>query len=79
MIRLPDYLERDLPRVDFRSRVLAYVADFQAEHHRSPMQKEIAAGVGISSVGSVWRALKLLENEGRIRRVRTQIEILTPC
>jgi hypothetical protein len=32
-----------------------------------------AAGVGITSPGSVWRALMLLEEEGRIKRVRTQI------
>ena len=78
MIRLPDYLERDKPRALFRERVLQFVADFQAEHGRSPHQKEIARGVGISSAGSVWRALKLLEEEGRIKRVRTQIEILKP-
>ena len=76
MVRLPDYLERDKPRILFRERVLQFVADFQAKHHRSPQQKEIAAGVGISSPGSVWRALILLEEEGRIKRMRTQIEIL---
>jgi hypothetical protein len=78
MMRLPDYLERDKPRALFRERVLQFVADFQAGHGRSPHQKEIAHGVGISSAGSVWRALKLLEEEGRIKRVRTQIEILRP-
>jgi hypothetical protein len=76
MIAMPGYLERDKPRVLFRERVLSFVAEFQAQHRRSPHQKEIAHGVGINSAGSVWRALKLLENEGRIKRVRTHIEIL---
>jgi hypothetical protein len=77
VIRLPDYLEKDYhQRVNFRERVLEFVANFHGEHHRSPQQKERASAVGINSASSVWRALKLLEEEGRIKRVRTQIEIL---
>lgn len=76
MIRLPDYLERDRVRCEFRDRVLQSIKDFQAQHHRSPQQKEIATAVGISSVSSVFRALRILEDENRIRRVRTQIQVL---
>jgi len=75
-MRLPDYLERDRrQRAPFRERVLAAVADHQAKHGRSPLQKELAAVVG-NPVSSVWRALRLLEDEGRIRRIRTQITLL---
>lgn len=73
---LPPYMEADLRRTEFRDRVLRFVAEFQAEHRRSPMQKEIAEGVGVATAPSVFRALKILEAEGRIQRVRTQITIL---
>ena len=76
MINLPAYMQPDLRRSKFRDRVFQCVADFQAKHGRSPHQKEIAAEVGISTVSSVWRALKILEAEGRIeRRHRTEIKL----
>jgi len=78
LVGLPAYVERDRPRVDFRNRVLAVVTDYQAEHRRSPSHKEIAAAVGIRTEPAVWRTLRLLEDEGRIRRCRTQITLLQP-
>jgi hypothetical protein len=75
-VDMPRYLLPDQKRVGFRNRVLQFVIDFQAKHRRSPHQKEIAYGVGVATVSSVCRALKLLEIEGRIRRCRTQVQVL---
>lgn len=51
--------------------VWRYLCAYMVEHHgRPPAARDIADGLGGRSLGSVAKALSVLEREGRIRRGR---------
>jgi hypothetical protein len=50
-------------------RVLTAIIEFQAEHGRAPLQKEIAAHMGHSGRGHITRGLAKLRKDGRVRLV----------
>ena len=55
---------------DKQERILAFLAEFLAEHDYPPSIRDIQAGCSISSTSVVDYNLKALETQGRIRRDR---------
>lgn len=53
-------------RVSTKGRILAFIADFSCQHGFSPTLREIADGIGHSSVGTVHRHIAELKAEGLI-------------
>ena len=47
-----------------RDRILAFIISYQDEHGFSPSMREIANGVGLTSVGSVHRHIEILKSKG---------------
>jgi repressor LexA len=66
----------------YQQHCLRFIAKYLEEHGGiSPSLDEIAAGIGITSKGSVHRYLDLLEADGLIRRAKRRsrsIEIIEP-
>lgn len=52
-----------------QSDTLAFIAAFQDEKGFGPSYREIAAGIGVTSIGSVHRLMLGLEERGAIRRL----------
>ena len=53
-------------RVSTKGRILAFIADFSSQYGFSPTLREIADGIGHSSVGTVHRHIAELKAEGLI-------------
>lgn len=48
---------------------LAFIERYMREHHEAPTMEEIAAGIGISSVGSTYTYVSQLVDAGKLRRI----------
>ena len=52
------------PRTPTRERILQFIAAYTDEHGFAPTQREIAKGVGLTSVGAVHRHIEILKKIG---------------
>jgi repressor LexA len=55
---------------DKQTRILDFIQHFYAENQRPPTNREIGRGVGIRSTSHVNYHLRILEEKGRIERIR---------
>lgn len=53
-----------------RQRILSFIQEYISRHNFSPTVREIAAGVGVSSPATIQRHMDILEQEGRLRRMK---------
>ena len=53
-------------KVKTKERILSFIADFSAQHGYSPTFREIAEGIGHTSVGTVHRHIAELKAQGLI-------------
>lgn len=53
-----------------RQRILSFIQEYINLHNFSPTVREIAAGVGVSSPATIQRHMNILEQEGRLRRMK---------
>src|SRR5579859_4968598 len=55
---------------DKQARILDFIQGFHAKNQRPPTNREIGRGVGIRSTSHVNYHLRILEEKGRLERIR---------